>query len=92
MPREIKYHSHYANILYVWLHLGDLFKQERLSRLVTVIAAKLTSHLSVWFNHVLERLNELQFIYIHTVLVYESWKTVAPAQKIGREIFIDISC
>ena len=66
MPRKIKYHSHYGNILYMMTSLRRLIsireaKSTKFKRLVTVIAAKLTSHLSVCCNHVLNRLNELQF-------------------------------
>ena len=54
-------------------------KSTKFKRLVTVVAAKLTSHLSVWCNHVLNRLNELK-------------NSGTLAQKIGRQTLIDIPC
>ena len=82
MPSKIKYHSHYGNILYMMTSPSRLMKIREVKstkfKLVTVVAANLTSHLSVWCNHVLNRLNDR--------------KSGTLAQKIGRQTLIGITC
>ena len=47
-----------------WLHLGDLFKSERWSQPNLNDLLQQLQHLSVWCNHVLNRLKECSSFFI----------------------------